>query len=115
MSGTLHSSAVRALLGVRPRSEPSGHVYLREGKRGPVWYAKYRLPDGVSARFADLTLEELAELPERLRSLRARSGAMPGPTHASTVTTTAGRGTIPATRRGATSSAARRSPGTTSG
>jgi integrase len=31
---------------VRPRGEPSGHVFLREGKRGPVWYAKYRLPDG---------------------------------------------------------------------
>jgi len=24
----------------------SGHVYRRDGKRGPVWYAKYRLPDG---------------------------------------------------------------------
>jgi integrase len=24
----------------------SGHVFRREGKRGPVWYAKYRLPDG---------------------------------------------------------------------
>jgi integrase len=26
--------------------EPSGHVYRVERKRGPVWYAKYRLPDG---------------------------------------------------------------------
>lgn len=26
--------------------DPTGHVYRREGKRGPVWYAKYRLPDG---------------------------------------------------------------------
>jgi integrase len=26
--------------------EPSGHVYVREGTRGKVWYAKYRLPDG---------------------------------------------------------------------
>jgi len=25
---------------------PSGHVFRVEGKRGPVWYAKYRLPDG---------------------------------------------------------------------
>jgi hypothetical protein len=25
---------------------PSGHVYRAERKRGPVWYAKYRLPDG---------------------------------------------------------------------
>lgn len=24
----------------------SGHVFKREGKRGSVWYAKYRLPDG---------------------------------------------------------------------
>src|SRR5437667_10514757 len=24
----------------------TGSVYRREGKRGPVWYAKYRLPDG---------------------------------------------------------------------
>jgi hypothetical protein len=24
----------------------SGHVFKREGKRGAVWYAKYRLPDG---------------------------------------------------------------------
>jgi len=24
----------------------SGHIYLRHGKRGPVWYAKFRLPDG---------------------------------------------------------------------
>jgi len=28
---------------VRP---PSGHVFRVERKRGPVWYAKYRLPDG---------------------------------------------------------------------
>ena len=24
----------------------SGHVYRVERRRGPVWYAKYRLPDG---------------------------------------------------------------------
>ena len=24
----------------------SGHVFRSEGKRGPVWHAKYRLPDG---------------------------------------------------------------------
>ena len=24
----------------------SGHVFRVERKRGPVWYAKYRLPDG---------------------------------------------------------------------
>src|SRR6266699_3132287 len=25
---------------------PSGHVFRLERKRGPAWYAKYRLPDG---------------------------------------------------------------------
>ncbi|MGH2879249.1 MAG: tyrosine-type recombinase/integrase [Solirubrobacteraceae bacterium] len=34
--------AVRAIT-TRP---PSGHVYRVERKRGAVWYAKYRLPDG---------------------------------------------------------------------
>jgi integrase len=29
-----------------PPIRPSGHVYRVERKRGPVWYAKYRLPDG---------------------------------------------------------------------
>jgi integrase len=28
------------------RHAPSGHVFRMERKRGPVWYAKYRLPDG---------------------------------------------------------------------
>jgi hypothetical protein len=27
-------------------SSTSGHAYLRQGKRGDVWYVKYRLPDG---------------------------------------------------------------------
>src|SRR4051812_48574662 len=26
--------------------EPSGHVFRLSRARGPVWYAKYRLPDG---------------------------------------------------------------------
>ncbi len=30
----------------RPPQPISGHVFRREGDRGPVWYAKYRLPDG---------------------------------------------------------------------
>ncbi|HEV3284139.1 MAG TPA: site-specific integrase [Solirubrobacteraceae bacterium] len=30
----------------RPLQPPSGHVFRVERKRGPVWYAKYRLPDG---------------------------------------------------------------------
>ena len=25
---------------------PTGHAFRVERKRGPVWYAKYRLPDG---------------------------------------------------------------------
>ncbi|HWG08506.1 MAG TPA: tyrosine-type recombinase/integrase [Solirubrobacteraceae bacterium] len=29
-----------------PPLRPSGHAYRVERKRGPVWYAKYRLPDG---------------------------------------------------------------------
>jgi integrase len=29
-----------------PLRSPSGHVYRAERKRGGVWYAKYRLPDG---------------------------------------------------------------------
>ena len=31
-------------------SAASGHVYMRGGKRGGVWYAKYRLPDGVQRK-----------------------------------------------------------------
>ncbi len=31
-------------------STASGHVFRRDGKRGPVWYAKYRLPDGRQAQ-----------------------------------------------------------------
>ena len=29
-----------------PTQPPSGHVFRVERKHGPVWYAKYRLPDG---------------------------------------------------------------------
>src|SRR5271165_4160260 len=29
-----------------PESAPSGHVFRVARQRGPVWYAKYRLPDG---------------------------------------------------------------------
>jgi len=32
--------------GALPQQPPSGHVYRVERKRGPGWYAKYRLPDG---------------------------------------------------------------------
>ena len=37
MGSTMARQANRAI---------SGHVFKREGKRGAVWYAKYRLPDG---------------------------------------------------------------------
>jgi hypothetical protein len=30
----------------RPPQPTTGHVFRREGARRPVWYAKYRLPDG---------------------------------------------------------------------
>lgn len=42
------SSAIPAPLGARkrPAQPPTGHVYRVDRKRGPVWYAKYRLPDG---------------------------------------------------------------------
>ena len=33
-------------MGSKPLNEPSGHVFRVDRKRGPVWYAKYRLPDG---------------------------------------------------------------------
>jgi hypothetical protein len=29
---------------------PSGHVFRVERSRGPVWYAKYRLPDGLQVQ-----------------------------------------------------------------
>jgi integrase len=32
-------------MGIQPQ-RPTGHVYRVNRKRGPVWYAKYRLPDG---------------------------------------------------------------------
>ena len=33
------------MIGTMPE-EPSGHVFRVERRRGSVWYAKYRLPDG---------------------------------------------------------------------
>src|SRR5664279_261439 len=70
---------------------PSGHVFRVERRRGPVWYAKYRLPDGrqiqkkigpawtgrgrpaaghVTKRLAEDWLRELLE--------EARRGTLPG-------------------------------------
>jgi integrase len=62
--------------------EPSGFVFVREGARGPVWYAKYRLPDGrqvkrsigpvscVSRRQAEGWLHRVLD--------EARAGTLPG-------------------------------------
>ena len=70
---------------------PSGHVFRVERKRGPVWYAKYRLPDGrqVQKRLgpawtsrgrpaAGYFTKRLAE--DRLRETlsEARRGTLPG-------------------------------------
>jgi integrase len=35
---------------VRPPRIPTGNVYRVEGKRRPVWFARYRLPDGREVR-----------------------------------------------------------------
>jgi integrase len=40
------SPARRSLDGVNGFRPPTGHVFRLERARGPVWYAKYRLPDG---------------------------------------------------------------------
>ncbi len=40
------AAAHLAVSRLAPKSPPSGHVFRIDRKRGPVWYAKYRLPDG---------------------------------------------------------------------
>ena len=40
------ASGAANVLRSEPIQPPSGHVFRAERKRGPVWYAKYRLPDG---------------------------------------------------------------------
>ena len=72
-------------------STPSGHVFRVEGKRGLVWYSKYRLPDGRQVKKklgpawtergrppAGYFTKRLAE--EWLRSAldQARRGTLPG-------------------------------------
>ncbi len=70
---------------------PSGHVFRVEGKRGPVWYAKYRLPTGrqVQRRLgpaatdrgrppAGYFTKRLAEDWLRHTLEEARRGALPG-------------------------------------
>lgn len=39
------SSIVFAVVS-EPLPSPTGHVFRIERRRGPCWYAKYRLPDG---------------------------------------------------------------------
>src|SRR3954452_18570943 len=36
----------RGSMAARVATFPSGHVFRVDRKRGPQWYAKYRLPDG---------------------------------------------------------------------
>ncbi|HEV2973716.1 MAG TPA: site-specific integrase [Solirubrobacteraceae bacterium] len=70
---------------------PSGHIFRAERKRGPVWYAKYRLPDGRQVQRklgpawtargrppAGYLTKRLAE--DRLRDVleQARRGTLPG-------------------------------------
>jgi len=76
----------------QPAPRPiSGHVFKRKGKRGAVWYAKYRLPDGnqQKKRLGPAWTEKTAppdgyftkgkaqtHLDELLR--QARDGSLPG-------------------------------------
>jgi len=76
----------------QPAPRPiSGHVFKRKGKRGAVWYAKYRLPDGSQQkkRLGPAWTEKTAppdgyftkgkaqtHLDEMLR--QARDGSLPG-------------------------------------
>jgi hypothetical protein len=32
----------------KKRRRVSGHIYLKQGERGPVWYWRIRLPDGFT-------------------------------------------------------------------
>ncbi len=74
-----------------PSQPPSGHVFRVERKRGPAWYAKYRLPDGrqVQKRIGPAWSERgrppagyytKRQAEEWLRELldQARRGKLPG-------------------------------------
>jgi hypothetical protein len=54
----------------------SGQVFRREGARGPVWYAKYRLPDGrqVQRRIGPAYTAGAARRPASTRSGPRRGG-----------------------------------------
>jgi hypothetical protein len=47
-------------MSVRAPQPTSGHIFRCEGKRGSVWHAKYRLPDGVADAFAPPSLDPVA-------------------------------------------------------
>jgi hypothetical protein len=53
----------------------SGHVFRMERARGPVWYAKYRLPSGsgVKAERQVGRAEVIVELPYKRRKLPSGS------------------------------------------
>jgi hypothetical protein len=101
-------------------SSPSGHVFRVDRARGPVWYAKYRLPDGrqVQKKLGPAWTERgppagrlLHQAPGRgLAARHARRGA---PRHAPgmvrTGATFAGRrGRVPALLPSTTGAASRR-------
>ena len=48
-SSRVSSRGVRVVMRLQPVGLVSGHGFRREGVRGAVWYAKYRLPDGRPA------------------------------------------------------------------
>jgi integrase len=80
-----------AAAGSISRNAPSGHVYRVERQRGPVWYAKYRLPDGrqvqrkIGPAWSGRTRPPLGHFTKRqaegwLRDIleQARRGTLPG-------------------------------------
>jgi integrase len=90
MSPSDHASTARTRSGL-PDQRPSGHVYRVARKRGAVWYAKYRLPDGrqVKRRLgpawserqrppAGYFTKRLAEAWLRDTLDQARRGTLPG-------------------------------------
>ena len=94
-----------------PVQPPSGHVFRLDRARGPVWYAKYRLPDGrqvqrkigpawtergrppagyVTKRLAEAWLRDVLD--------QARRGSLPGMVRTGRDIRRCGRG-VPALRR----------------
>ena len=48
--GGVPNPSVRRRYTMQAVRSPSGNVYRLDGKRRPVWYARYRLPDGREVR-----------------------------------------------------------------